>query len=107
MNRASSHSDCWRRTGCFWPTSASTRPGTSPAARYSRNTTVMRARVAGGVAVYLFMNFVVLPLSAVAQRPFVLELALVILAVHMVCVGLPIALAVRRWAPLRPAGERS
>ena len=55
-----------------------------------------------GVAVYLFMNFVVLPLSAVARRPFVLELALVIVAVHMVCVGLPIALAVRRWAPLRP-----
>ncbi len=60
-----------------------------------------------GVAVYLFMNFVVLPLSAVATRPFVLELALVILAVHMVCVGLPIALAVRRYgAALRPAGER-
>jgi hypothetical protein len=56
----------------------------------------------GGVAVYVFMNFVVLPLSAVAKRPFVLELALVILAVHMVFVGLPIALAVRRWAPFRP-----
>jgi len=55
-----------------------------------------------GVAVYVFMNFVVLPLSAVAERPFVLELALVILAVHMVFVGLPIALAVRRWAPFRP-----
>jgi hypothetical protein len=61
-----------------------------------------------GIGVYAFMNFVVLPLSAVAKRPFVLELALVILAVHMVCVGLPIALAVRRFAPLRPpAGAAS
>ena len=72
---------------------------------------VQRAVVSGllyGIAVYVFMNFVVLPLSAVAKRPFVLELALVILAVHMVCVGLPIALAVRRFAPLRPpAGAAS
>jgi hypothetical protein len=72
---------------------------------------VQRAVVSGllyGIAVYVFMNFVVLPLSAVAKRPFVLELALVILAVHMLCVGLPIALAVRRFAPLRPpAGAAS
>jgi hypothetical protein len=50
-----------------------------------------------GVAVYLFMNLVVVPLSAVPKRPFVLGVALVILIVHMVCVGLPIALAVRRY----------
>jgi hypothetical protein len=51
-----------------------------------------------GVAVYLFMNFVVLPLSAVAQRPFVITAtAVTILIVHIVCVGIPIALAVRRF----------
>jgi len=48
------------------------------------------------------LNFVVLPLSAVPKRPFVLGMALLILVVHMVFVGLPISLAVRRWAPLRP-----
>ena len=51
-----------------------------------------------GVAVYVFMNHVVVPLSAVPKRPFVLSLALVILVVHMLCVGLPIALIVRRHA---------
>ena len=51
-----------------------------------------------GVAVYLFMNFVELPLSAVAQRPFVITTtAVTILIVHIVCVGIPIALAVRRF----------
>ena len=55
-----------------------------------------------GIAVYVFMNFLVLPLSAAPKRPFVLGMALLILVVHMVFVGLPISLAVRRWAPLRP-----
>jgi uncharacterized membrane protein YagU involved in acid resistance len=52
-----------------------------------------------GLVVYLFMNVVVLPLSAVPRRPLVWSLAAVIVAVHMVCVGLPIALVVRRYAP--------
>ena len=55
-----------------------------------------------GAAVQEVMNLVVLPLSAVPKRPFVLGMALLILVVHMVFVGLPISLAVRRWAPLRP-----
>jgi hypothetical protein len=56
-----------------------------------------------GVAVYLFMNFVVLPLSAVAQRPFVITTtAVAILIVHIVCVGIPIALAVRRFGAQAP-----
>jgi hypothetical protein len=58
-----------------------------------------------GVGVYLFMNHVVVPLSAVPKRPFVLGLALVILIVHMGCVGLPIALAVRRYAPPQLLGR--
>ena len=52
-----------------------------------------------GVAVYLFMNLVVLPLSSipfkVSYAPAVLATGLV---VHMLCVGLPIALAVRRFS---------
>ncbi len=52
-----------------------------------------------GVAVYAFMNYVVLPLSAVAKRPFVLSTAVLMVAVHIVCVGIPIALAVRRSEP--------
>lgn len=52
-----------------------------------------------GVAVYLFMNLVVLPLSSipfkVSYAPGVLVTGLV---VHMLCVGLPIALAVRRFS---------
>jgi hypothetical protein len=50
-----------------------------------------------GVVVYMVMNHVVVPLSAVAKRPFAPGLAAVILVVHMVCVGLPIALAARRY----------
>ena len=48
-----------------------------------------------GIVVYVVMNFVVLPLSAVAKRPFAPGIAAIILVVHMVCVGLPIALVVR------------
>lgn len=51
-----------------------------------------------GVAVYLFMNHVVLPLSAVAKRPFALDAALIMVAIHIACVGLPIALVVRRYS---------
>jgi len=52
-----------------------------------------------GVAVYLFMNHVVLPLSAVARRPFSVSTALVMVGIHIACVGLPIALMVRRYSP--------
>jgi hypothetical protein len=51
-----------------------------------------------GVVVYAVMTFVVLPLSAVARSPFNPRLALILVAIHMVCVGLPIALAARRLA---------
>jgi hypothetical protein len=49
-----------------------------------------------GVAVYLFMNRVVLPLSAARPQPLTLKMA----AIHIFCVGLPIALAVGRFGPL-------
>ena len=51
-----------------------------------------------GIGVYAFMNFVVLPLSAVPKRPFSPGLAVIMVVIHMVCVGIPIALAVRRFA---------
>lgn len=59
-----------------------------------------------GVAVYLVMTFVVVPLSAVPKRPFSPGLALVIVGVHMACVGLPIALAVARFGGAPARGER-
>jgi hypothetical protein len=66
----------------------------------SRKLTVLvtRAVPAGivyGVAVWLFMNFVVIPLSAIGRWPTINALAAVIIVVHMLCVGLPIALVVR------------
>lgn len=60
---------------------------------------VERPIIAGllyGVAVYLFMNFVVLPLSAVPQRAAPpLSGRIIGLLVIMFCVGLPIAVIVR------------
>jgi hypothetical protein len=51
-----------------------------------------------GVAVYLFMNFVVLPLSAVPQRGSPpLSGRIIGLLIIMFCVGLPIAAIVRRF----------
>jgi hypothetical protein len=62
---------------------------------------VRRAIVCGllyGVAVYMFMYLIVLPLTF--HRSFVQQLSAVAtgLAIHMFCVGLPISLAVRRYS---------
>ena len=51
-----------------------------------------------GVIVYLFMNFVVLPLSAVAKRPVPISARIIGCLIIMFCIGLPIALIVRRFA---------
>jgi len=56
-----------------------------------------RSGMAYGATVYVIMNLVVVPLSAVPKRPFAFDV--VILVVHMICVGLPIALSVSRSAP--------
>jgi hypothetical protein len=58
-----------------------------------------RPAIAGplyGVGVYFFMQYVVLPLSAVAKRPFSLSTTLTQLVIHILCVGLPIAFVVSR-----------
>lgn len=55
--------------------------------------------LAYGVAVYVFMNFIVLPLSAI---PFQISRAPALVAtgvlILMFCIGLPIALVVRRFS---------
>jgi hypothetical protein len=51
-----------------------------------------------GVAVYLFMNFVVLPLSLVTRGPMTVSGFIIGLLTIMFCVGLPIALIVRRYS---------
>lgn len=55
-----------------------------------------------GIAVYWFMQLVVLPLSRYAHRPSSLRITLIGIAIHMVCVGLPIALTARRFAAPAP-----
>jgi hypothetical protein len=61
-----------------------------------------RPAIAGplyGIAVYFFMQRAVLPFSGAIKRPFSLEMTLIGVVIHIFCVGLPIALATRRFAP--------
>ena len=61
-----------------------------------------RPAIAGplyGIAVYFFMQLAVLPHSGAIKRPFSLEMTLIGVVIHIFCVGLPIALATRRFAP--------
>jgi hypothetical protein len=53
-----------------------------------------------GIAVYMFMTWVVVPLSAVrrSHAPFSATSLALSLLTHMFCVGLPIALAVRGYS---------
>jgi hypothetical protein len=51
-----------------------------------------------GVVIYLVMNLVVIPLSAIGPRPFSLSAAIVAAAILVPCVGVPIALTVSRMS---------
>jgi hypothetical protein len=51
-----------------------------------------------GALVHLFMTFVVIPLSQIGSRPFVLRSFAAYLAVSMIVVGPSIALTIRRYA---------
>ena len=50
-----------------------------------------------GAAVYFFMNFVVIPLSAIGMRPINPKWLVINLIEHMLLVGPPIALAAHRF----------
>jgi len=51
-----------------------------------------------GIIVYFVMQGVV-HISRAIHRPFSLQLTLIGIAIHIVCVGTPIALATRRYSP--------
>jgi hypothetical protein len=50
-----------------------------------------------GIAVYFFMNRIVVPLSAASRMPFSLKMMVIGVIIHIFCIGLPIALNVRRY----------
>lgn len=56
------------------------------------------AGVLYGVVVYSFMNFVVIPLSAITRKPAPLSGRIIGLLIIIFCVGLPIAIIVRRFS---------
>ncbi len=62
------------------------------------NTQAVPIGLAYGISVYLVMNYIVLPMSAVAPSPFSLPLFLNGIIGHALFVGLPIALYSRRVA---------
>ena len=62
---------------------------------------IQHAVIAGalyGIVVHQFMQQVVLPLSAFHKGPFNFNMLLLGLATHVVCIGLPIALAIRKFS---------
>jgi hypothetical protein len=50
-----------------------------------------------GVAVYFFMNRIVVPLSGATKYPFSVKMLVIGVVIHIFCVGLPIALSIRRF----------
>ena len=59
-----------------------------------------RAIVCGalyGVVVYFFMNRIVVPLSAAHKYPFSFRMMVIGVIIHILCVGLPVAVAARRF----------
>jgi len=56
-----------------------------------------------GVAVYGFMYWIIIPLSAIRRGPFSLSGTITAIIVHMVCVGLPISLVVKRYSRIPAA----
>ena len=51
-----------------------------------------------GIAVYFFMNRIVVPLSHAPKSPFSFKMMLIGVIIHIFCVGLPIALVTRRFS---------
>jgi uncharacterized membrane protein YagU involved in acid resistance len=51
-----------------------------------------------GIAVYFFMQRIVIPLSRARRNPFSLKFMIVGIIIHIFCVGLPIAFSIRKHA---------
>jgi len=51
-----------------------------------------------GVAVYFFMRWIVVPLSAAKSGPFSFKMTAIGLIIHIICVGWPIAFTIRRFS---------
>jgi hypothetical protein len=51
-----------------------------------------------GIAVYFFMQRVVIPFSRATRGPFSLKFMIIGVTIHIFCVGLPIALSVRKYS---------
>jgi len=51
-----------------------------------------------GIAVYFFMNRIVVPLSGAVKFPFSFKMMVIGVVIHIFCVGLPIAIVVRRFS---------
>jgi hypothetical protein len=51
-----------------------------------------------GIAVYFFMNRVVVPLSGAMKFPFSFKMIAIGIVIHIFSVGLPIAIIVRRFS---------
>jgi hypothetical protein len=70
-----------------------------------------KSRIASGIGygvfVWLMMNLIVVPMSRIAARPFVLENALIGVVILMVMVGLPIAFIVHNYYSRRNKSEVS
>jgi hypothetical protein len=58
----------------------------------------LAAGVLYGIAVYTFMYCVVMPQSLVRRGPFSWNLTLLAIVTHIFCVGLPIAIGVKKFA---------
>lgn len=63
---------------------------------------VVTAGLAFGLGVWLFMNFIIVPVTKIQPAPFDVLAALISGMWHMVLVGLPIALIVRRGCNRSP-----
>jgi hypothetical protein len=48
--------------------------------------------------VYFFMSRVVVPLSNARRSPFSLKMMIIGIVIHIFCVGLPIATAIRKFS---------
>lgn len=51
-----------------------------------------------GPVVYFFMQLVVVPLSAARKYPFSVKFTIIGLVIHIICVGLPIAIMTRKFS---------